>query len=45
MSEFLFLLLFVGLPGWLLWSAHKAGKREGSRKAYGVGRRHGRRRR
>ena len=45
MSDLLYLVVFFGLPCWLLWIARKGGKRDGSRKAYGVGRQHGRRRR
>ena len=45
MSDLLFLLVFFGLPAWLLRLAYKGGKRDGSRKAYGVGRSRGRRRR
>jgi len=38
-------LLILGIVAFVLYSIYRAGKRIGSRKAYGIGRFHGRRRR
>ena len=41
--EFLGFLILLGVVAWVVGAAFKAGKREGSRKAYGVGFARGRR--
>ena len=41
--EFVGFLILLGVVAWVVGAAFKAGKREGSRKAYGVGFARGRR--
>jgi hypothetical protein len=44
MGDLLFWAAVLGGGAWAVNAVYKDGKRAGSRKAYGVGRRHGRRR-
>lgn len=43
MEGIVVLIVILAIAGWLYSSGHKAGKREGSRKGYGVGFDRGRR--